>query len=95
MTITAPSTPDEQVAAVQAALAEAGYPDAIVFCHPEAGVTVRMAANGVRFVPRSVTWKALLVVGLPVACWPCWSDLDRTEDCAHDPWAEPWPEVVR
>lgn len=98
MTATAPVSPEAELLALRAALAEAGYPDAIVYYDPEAGeIAVRWRQGDVELVPRSVVWKALQIVGLVDACWPCWSarilldDCDSIEPCAHGP----WPEVVR
>lgn len=98
MTATAPATPEAEVVALRAALAEAGYPDAIVYVGPENGEpTIRHAFDDQVLVPMSVAWRAFAVVcpARLVACWACFENPDIVGPCEHDPLTSPWPEVVR
>lgn len=97
-------TPEEEVAAVRAALAEAGYPDAVAWPsdHPVYGPTVGVTmveGPGGTNPPWEVVWRAL-AVAVPhrlLMCWGCWSASTQLtpEDCDHDPLTSPWPPVVR
>lgn len=88
-------TPEERVARVRMALAEAGWPDTHVrFADDKVWVRGQLfgAADG---CPDDVMWRALVVAGEPAACWPCWIGRSDSSDCTHDPLTSPWPEVVR
>lgn len=98
---TTPMTPEQQVDAVKAALAEAGYPNARVSWSARLdateGVTVWLCS-----VDRGTAWRALTLVkerlGLvdDIRCWPCsLGSSRRMFTCTHDYRSEPWPEVVR
>lgn len=58
--------------AVEAALAEAGYPDADVRIDADDEITVHNYAA--QNIPDKIVWKAFEVTGLASACWPCWID---------------------
>lgn len=96
MTATAPATPEAEVVALRAALAEAGYPDAVVFVDPEHGPTIRRGYVDGPMIPLEVVWRAFVVAtpSIPVACWPCWRD-GQGRDCTHDRLTSEWPEVTR
>lgn len=77
--MTALLTIDEQVRRLRAALAEAGYPNAIVQFWPgEDDPRVGLGKEG---DPTDyVCWKAYAVTGLSHCCWACW-DADTGQDC--------------
>ena len=80
MTLTRPQARE----AVQACLAEAGYPDATV--------TVRRGKVHASGAPWPVVWRAGAIVsqaaGKRMPCWPCWeaSGYTSAPDCTHDLW---------
>lgn len=91
-----PATPDEAVARMRAALAEAGCPRADPEWDPDIGEVVVTLANGVTL---ATLWKAGLVTGQHNYCWGCTAENDRltssgqppVADCPHDPWTSPGP----
>lgn len=90
-------TPEQQVDAVKAALAEAGYPDAYVVWGDDRPY-LGMDEN----VPMDVWWRARALTVFPLRphapCWPCQEAYclglsAQSQTCTHDWRSEPWPPV--
>lgn len=85
---------------VEAALAEAGYPDAGVYVAPSGdGTSVWIEGDS---CPPEAMWTAFLIAGSYVdanqtlSCWSCWSGgLGSIRDCDHDPWMSERPRLER
>lgn len=77
--------PDEAMRRVQAALAEAGYPDAgvrtIVNCSCGASRPCIVVDHP---VPDEVVWMAYFVAGIERSCWECWSTGKKPGTCTHE-----------
>jgi hypothetical protein len=82
-------SPERRAEMVRMALAEAGWPDAVVDVHPD-GYPMLLTGTA----PRAVWWTATAIVamahGIEGRCWPCWQDgLSRPGvHCGHDPWQD-------
>jgi hypothetical protein len=87
-------TPDEQVFAVKAALAEAGYPDAVVWWNDDPALA-HIGTTTTPTIPPGVWWRVHALLGRVNRCWPCYKATlyDRHGECNHDWRAEPWPPV--
>jgi hypothetical protein len=94
-------TPEQQVDAVRAALAEAGYPNVHVWLATTPITGVARPHADAWAVSGETYWRAMAVVGLVTTCWPCWSSWSaagrpkhENNPCTHDYRTEPWPPVV-
>jgi len=95
-------SPEERVERVCMALAEVGFPGAVLTWIEDdrlpLGGHIKCRDRGA--IPsRDRWWRALALAGAMPFCWPCWSRHDRREitddeliaTCEHDPLTEPWP----
>lgn len=84
---------------VRAALAEAGYPDALIYETVWGDAAFVASAN----VPMEAYWRAGAILGpaqgYTMTCWPCWKANGYSGEgllgrCQHDTWDNA-PPVVR
>lgn len=93
-----PDLAEDVLTLIGAALAEAGFPDAVLFHTGWCGGG-RPAVQCEDEVPREAFWRACAIVAMKYgwenACFDCWSSGLFANQCDHDVRMDEWPEVPR